>query len=159
MEAIENTNYVKNTASQDEVFHASSNIQPPGSEGVTAKPSPHGQKRKTSSNGCTRMMSTSSEDDDFCDCDACLLGFDDTRPGEVIEEPRRKRTPVKQTLIYFKPNLFSRRKILTALPEPTLVRLQKATTFMDVCRCTVISGPIYFLLQDPCILHDQCNCM
>lgn len=100
MEANTNPNCVKNTASQDDVFTGDS--QSLGSEsygstesGVLAKL--HGQKRKTSDhpNGCSRMMSTSSEDEDFCDCDACLLGFDDTRPGEVFEAPRRKRTPVK----------------------------------------------------------------
>ena len=103
MEASENTNCVKNTTYHDEVFHASDS-HPPGCEGVTShqpQASPHGQKRKTSSNGCARMMSSSSEDEDFCDCDACLLGFDDTRPGEVIEEPRRKRNPVKQTNLFY----------------------------------------------------------
>ena len=105
MEASENRNCVKKTASQDEVFHPSdsSGIQSPDSEGIGSNLGAqhhqrhHGQKRKTSehSNGCTRMMSSSSEDEDFCDCDACLLGFDDTRPGEIFEEPRRKRTPVK----------------------------------------------------------------
>ena len=36
--------------------------------------------------GTERMNSV---DDEFeCDCDSCLLGFDDTRPGEVLEQPK-----------------------------------------------------------------------
>ena len=33
-------------------------------------------------------------DDYECDCDACLLGFDDSHPGEVREGPPIKRTAV-----------------------------------------------------------------
>ncbi len=103
----ENTNCVKNTASpQDEVFHSSSvaagtggtgNQQPSAAEQDTSPTHGAGgahKRRTTSNNGCARMMSSSSEDDDFCDCDACLLGFDDQHPGEVLEEPRRRTNPV-----------------------------------------------------------------
>ena len=33
-------------------------------------------------------------DDYECDCDTCLLGFDDSNPGEVREGPPVKRTAV-----------------------------------------------------------------
>ena len=75
-----------------------SSQSPPGD--TEDKSRPESIKRKTSTehhrnNGCSRMHSQiSSEDDDFCDCDTCLLGFDDTRPGEVFDQPRIKRTPV-----------------------------------------------------------------
>ncbi len=88
----------------DQVFHSS---QPENNKDSFPSGPPdyqrqnsHGANRKTSSgssNSCHRM--SSSDDDDFCDCDACLLGFDDTRPGEVIDAPRKKKaTPVKMTI-------------------------------------------------------------
>ncbi len=35
-------------------------------------------------------MSSTEDEHEFCECDACLLGFDDTRPGEDVE-PHHKQ--------------------------------------------------------------------
>ena len=37
-----------------------------------------------------------------CDCDSCLLGFDDTRPGQVLDEPlKRKKLAVSFFFSFF----------------------------------------------------------
>lgn len=100
----ENNICVKNAITQDKVFihQEASPCVGVDVEERAAGHSSQGQKCKTPSersNGCSRLMTSSSEEEDFCDCDACLLGFDDTRPGEVLEHPRRKRTPVKDTFL------------------------------------------------------------
>ena len=45
-----------------------------------------------SESGLSRQDSTDSVSDlgDICDCDACLLGFDDTQPDGVAKQPIRK---------------------------------------------------------------------
>lgn len=51
----------------------------------------HGTKRKgLERNGDSQDSDSSMDRDDECDCDACVLGFDDSRPGEVVEPVKRK---------------------------------------------------------------------
>ena len=54
-----------------------------------------GQKRKETERNGDSDTSNMYHGDYECDCDACLLGFDDTRPGEVLENgPPVKKNPV-----------------------------------------------------------------
>ena len=50
-----------------------------------------------------------------CDCDSCLLGFDDTRPGQVLDEPlKRKKLAVSFFFLFF---FFQQTKLCVTFPN------------------------------------------
>ena len=46
-------------------------------------------------------MSSTEDEHEFCDCDACLLGFDDTRPGEEVETHHKQNNNTSVSDCFF----------------------------------------------------------